>query len=188
MRESAGLSQARVAAAVGVSRAAYGQIERGRLRDIGIRRSTLIAAVLGADLSVRLYPAAAPLRDAGHVALLEKFERRLAPAWRVTHEAGMPIAGDRRAWDRRLEGPVSIGVEAETRPRDVQALERSMNLKQRDSGVTRMLLVLPRTRRNADLLRAALPALRSTFPLSTGEVLRALATGRDPGANGVVVI
>ncbi|MCA1587625.1 MAG: hypothetical protein LC744_02835 [Chloroflexi bacterium] len=51
-----------------------------------------------------------------------------------------------------------------------------------------MVLVVARSRRNTELLRAALPVLRSTFPLSTGEVLRSLAAGRDPGANGVVVI
>lgn len=188
LRQSAGISQAALARAVGVSRSTYARIEGGRLVEIGIRRASAITAILGGDLSVRIYPAGPPLRDAGHAALLARFEARLAPGWHIRHEAPMPQAGDARAWDRRLDGPTSIGVEAETRPRDLQKIERSMNLKQRDSGVLRMILLVSGTRHNRELLRATLPMLRPTFPLSTPEVLRALSEGRDPGANGLVVL
>lgn len=188
LRQSAGISQATVARAAGVSRSTYARIERGRLAEIGLRRASAITAILGGDLSVRIYPGGPPLRDAGHVALLARFESRLAATWRIRHEAPMPQAADPRAWDLRLDGPTSIGVEAETRPRDLQKLERSMNLKQRDSGVLRMVLLVSGTRHNRELLRATLPVLRPTFPLSTSEVLRALAEGRDPGANGLVVL
>jgi len=188
LRQSAGISQAALARAVGVSRSTYARIEGGRLVEIGIRRASAITAILGGDLSVRIYPAGPPLRDAGHAALLARFEARLAATWRIRHEAPMPQPGDARAWDRRLDGPTSIGVEAETRPRDLQKIERSMNLKQRDSGVLRMILLVSGTRHNRELLRATLPMLRPTFPLSTSEVLRALSEGRDPGANGLVVL
>ena len=188
LRQSAGISQATVARAAGVSRSTYARIERGRLAEIGLRRASAITAILSGDLSVRIYPGGPPLRDAGHVALLARFESRLAATWRIRHEAPMPQAADPRAWDLRLDGPTSIGVEAETRPRDLQKLERSMNLKQRDSGVLRMVLLVSGTRHNRELLRATLPVLRPTFPLSTSEVLRALAEGRDPGANGLVVL
>ena len=188
LRQSAGISQATVARAAGVSRSTYARIERSRLAEIGLRRASAITAILGGDLSVRIYPGGPPLRDAGHVALLARFESRLAATWRIRHEAPMPQAADPRAWDLRLDGPTSIGVEAETRPRDLQKLERSMNLKQRDSGVLRMVLLVSGTRHNRELLRATLPVLRPTFPLSTSEVLRALAEGRDPGANGLVVL
>lgn len=100
----------------------------------------------------------------------------------------MPILGDQRAWDRWLDGPVSIGVEAETRPNDLQALERGVHLKQRDSGVHRAILLIADTDRNRTLLRVALPLLRVAFPLSTREVLTAIREGRDPGANGIVVL
>jgi hypothetical protein len=86
----------------------------------------------------------------------------------------MGIPGDRRAWDRRLDGQVSIGVEAETGLRDLQAIERAMNLKRQDSGVTRMILLVADTSRNRRLLREHAAILRSTFPLSTREVLQAL--------------
>lgn len=188
LRHAAGISQATLARAVGVSRSTYARIERGRNAELGIRRASAITAVLGGDLSLRIYPAGPPLRDAGHVALLARFEARLAPTWRIRHEAPMPQAGDARAWDRRLDGPTSIGVEAETRPRDLQKIERSMNLKQRDSGVLRMVLLVSGSRHNRELLRTAVPILRASFPLSTSEVLRALSEGRDPGANGLVVL
>lgn len=188
LRESAGISQVALARAAGVSRSTYARIERGRLTELGIRRASVITAILGGDLSVRIYPAGPPIRDAGHVALLARFEARLGSSWHIRHEAPMQQAGDARAWDRRLDGPTSIGVEAETRPRDLQKIERSMNLKLRDSGVLRMVLLVSGTRHNRELLRATLPMLRPTFPLSTAEVLRALSEGRDPGANGLVVL
>jgi transcriptional regulator with XRE-family HTH domain len=177
-----------VARAIGISKATYGRIERGEVREVGLIRATLISAILGADLSVKTFPGGPPVRDAAHAALLVRFKRRLPPIWHASHESPMPMAGDQRAWDLRLEGPVSIGVEAETRPTDLQALERAVHLKQRDSGVRRVILLLSDTDRNRALLRVVLPVLRPSFPLSTREVVQALREGRDPGADGLVVL
>jgi transcriptional regulator with XRE-family HTH domain len=187
-RVAAGLSQQQVAAAVGASHSQVSRIERGEVRGLSIVRAAEVAAVLGRDLSVRQFPAGPPLRDAGHIALLTRFDSFVAAPYRITREAPMPIPGDRRAWDRRLDGPASIGVEAETRPADLQALEREIALKVRDSGVDRAILLLARSRHNRELLRAQLPALRQSFPLGTREVLAALRAGRDPGANGLIVL
>ena len=137
---------------------------------------------------MKVYPAGPPVRDAAHIVLLARLDSGISPIWRVTNEAPMPISGDLRAWDRRLDGPASIGIEAETRLRDIQALERAMQLKLRDSRVDRMILVVGATHGNRAMLRAALPQLRATFPLSTPEVLRALRAGRDPGANGIAFV
>jgi transcriptional regulator with XRE-family HTH domain len=188
LRLSAGLSQVTVARAVGLSRQAYARIERRNVRDIGIARAAYISAVLGIDIAMQTYPAGPPLRDAGHTNLLNRFNRQLAAAWHVTREAPMPIAGDKRAWDERLDGPTSIGVEAETRPHDLQALQRRMALKRRDGGVRRMVLVISATERNRRVLREVLPALRSSLPLGSREVLSALRAGLDPGADGIVVL
>jgi transcriptional regulator with XRE-family HTH domain len=187
-RLAAGLSQAVVARAAGLSRETYGRFERGAAVEIGLSRAAVISSVLGTDLSVKLYVGASPIRDAGHVRLLQRFDERVPAAWGNRHEAPMGIPGDRRAWDRRLDGQVSIGVEAETGPRDLQAIERAMNLKRQDSGVTRMILLVADTSRNRRLLREYAAILRSTFPLSTREVLQALRDGRDPGASGIVVL
>lgn len=188
LRLQAGLTQRAVARAIGVSKATYGRIERGQAPEVGLTRAALISAILGADLSVKTYAAGPPLRDAAHAALLTRFDRRVPSIWRNRHESPMPVTGDQRAWDRRLDGPVCIGVEAETRPSDLQALERSIHLKQRDSGVDRVILLVSDTDRNRSLLRVAVPVLRPSFPLSTRDVLMALREGRDPGADGLVVL
>lgn len=188
LRLGAGVSQSAVSLSVGISRSAYARMERGESAEIGLVRAAVVTAVLGGDLSVKVYPAGPPIRDAAHVSLLETFDTRVGGLWRVTHESPIGQGGDGRAWDRRLDGPVSIGVEAEVAIRDLQALERRMQRKKQDSGVTRMLLVLRGTRRNRDIVRELLPSLRATFPLASREVLQALAVGRDPGADGLVVL
>lgn len=188
LRLAGGLTQASVARASGVARSTYADLERGRTVEVSLLRASIISAVLGHDLSVKLYPFGPPVRDAAHLRLLSHLAGRLSSAWHMTHEAPMPIAGDRRAWDLRLDGPVSVGVEAETRPGDLQALLRSIHLKQRDSGVARVVLLIRGTKRNRALIRDMLPTLRAAFPLGTADVMRALREGRDPGANGMVVL
>jgi transcriptional regulator with XRE-family HTH domain len=187
-RLAAGVSQRAVARAAGLSRETYARIERRQAREIGIGRASVITSVLGGEFSAKIFDGSAPIRDIAHIRLLERLDRRIPARWQVHHEAPMRQAGDRRAWDRRLDGPISIGVEGETRLRDLQALERRMNLKQRDSGVQRLVLLVADTVANRRLIRAYAPQLRASFPLTTREVLTALAEGRDPGANGIVVL
>jgi transcriptional regulator with XRE-family HTH domain len=188
LRLAAGLTQATIAGACGISRSTYADLERGRTKQVTLLRAAIVSAALGQNLSVKLYPVGPPVRDAAHVQLLSDFVQRVSPAWRRTYEAPIPIQGDRRAWDLVLVGPIAIGVEAETRPGDLQALERSMHLKQRDSNLKRVVLVVRGSRRNRLLIRELLPVLRTAFPLGTAEVMRALREGRDPGADGLAVL
>jgi transcriptional regulator with XRE-family HTH domain len=188
LRLRAGLSQAQLSRVAGVSRHWIYLFEHGRLRTVDIRRATLVMAHLGHKLVVSTYPTGEPLRDEGQARLLERFNVRLSPTWRRFLEAPMPREGDLRAWDELLRGAVSIGVEAETRPNDLQALERAMNAKQRDSGADRMILLVAATGRNRAMVRAHVALLRQTFPLDTRATLAALADGRDPGANGLMVL
>jgi transcriptional regulator with XRE-family HTH domain len=117
LRWAASLSQAQLASAIGVSRGWLSDFELGRLQSLDLKKTALLFAHLGHKLVTNVYPTGEPMRDAGQARLLERFNARLSPAWRRTLEAAMPIAGDLRAWDELLVGPVSIGVEAETRPR-----------------------------------------------------------------------
>jgi transcriptional regulator with XRE-family HTH domain len=188
LRSAASLSQAQLAQAIGVSRCWVADLEHGRLRAVDLRKSALLFAHLDSKLVVNTYPTGEPLRDAGQVRLLERFNARIPPAWRRTFEAVMPIAGDLRARDELLTGPASIGVEAETRPRDLQATERAMDGKLRDSHVDRMILLLGSTNANRALVRSNIATLRQTFPLDTRQTLEALAHGRDPGAHGLVIL
>lgn len=188
LRSAANLSQAQLADAIDASREWVCDFEHGRLRAVDLNRATLLFTHLGNKLVVNTYPTGEPLRDAGQIRLLERFNARLSPLWKRSFEAVMPIAGDLRAWDELLTGPASIGVEAETRPGDLQAVERSMAAKLRDSGIDRMLLLVASTNANRALVRSHLATVRQTFPLDTRQTLEALSTGRDPGAHGLVIL
>jgi hypothetical protein len=83
---------------------------------------------------------------------------------------------------------IRIGVEAETRPRDAQALQRRLALKRRDGGVDHVLLCLAATRENRAFLREAGADLRIDFPLIGRTAIMALASGRDPGGSSIIVI
>lgn len=104
----------------------------------------------------------------------------------------MPVAGegDLRAWDAvLLIGTVRLGLEAETRPRDVQALQRSLALKRRDDpSVSAAVLLLANTRYNRRLLREHGDSLRADLPLDDRNLLAALAAGRDPKGSGIVLL
>ena len=88
-----------------------------------------------------------------------------------------------------LSGAARIAVEAETRPRDMQALQRRIALKRRDSPeIGCVLLLLADTRHNRSLVREHGEALRTDLPLSGVAMMTALAEGRDPGGSGVVLL
>jgi transcriptional regulator with XRE-family HTH domain len=188
LRTQAGLGQGELARAVGVSRGWIHRFELARLNTVDLVRATLVFAFLGHKLVAKPYPTGEPLRDVGQVRLLERFNARVPPIWRRTFEVPMPIPGDLRAWDECLAGPVLIGVEAETRPTDLQATERAIALKMRDSGVRRAILLMTASHGNRALVRRHIGLLRQTFPLDTRSTLAALAAGADPGANGLVLL
>jgi transcriptional regulator with XRE-family HTH domain len=188
LRLRAGLSQEQLARALACSREWIGNLELGQLRVVDLRRATRLFILLGHKVVVTAYPVGEPLRDAGHVRLLERFNARLSPDWRRFAEAVMPAPGDLRAWDELLRGPVTIGVEAETRPGDLQAIGRSISGKQRDSGIDRVVLLVADTPTNRRLVQRHIGMLRQTFPLDTRTCLAALGAGRDPGADALVVL
>jgi transcriptional regulator with XRE-family HTH domain len=188
LRLRAGLSQAVLARALACSRQWIGDFELGRLRVVDLRRATRLFTFLGHKVAVTTYPTGEPLRDAGQLRLLARLNARLAPDWRRFTEAVMPAAGDLRAWDELLRGPVTIGVEAETRPGDLQATLRSIAGKRRDSGVDRVVLLVADTPANRRLVQRHIGMLRQTFPLDTRSCLAALGAGRDPGTDALVIL
>lgn len=81
LREDAGLSQAAVARAAGVDRSHLSRIEAGD-RDPRYEALAAIAAVLGADASVRLYPTTGPrIHDRFQAPMEECVMRDLHPRW-----------------------------------------------------------------------------------------------------------
>jgi transcriptional regulator with XRE-family HTH domain len=188
-RTDRGLSLRDVGAALDISHVAAGRVERGLVPGVSLMMLTRYAEVVGLELSVRAYAGGAPVRDAAHVALLADFRAQLSPRVSWATEVPFPSAGDARAWDALIRGDGWLyGVEAETAPRDVQALGRRMSTKLRDGNVDGLLLVLPSTRRTREFLDAGETHLGPLFPVSGGRALALLRAGLDPGGSAIIVL
>src|SRR5215218_5843928 len=166
-RLTAGISQRDLATMLKWSQAAYWRFETLRSPPSFVDVSC-VASVLGLELGAGLHPLGDPIRDKGHQALIRRFRAVLSAKFRVGAEVPLPNPSDRRAWDLVLRLPRQIiGVEAETRVRDVQWLVRRMRTRQQDGGAHVVVLVLADTRANralADDVRTALGAEWSTSP------------------------
>jgi transcriptional regulator with XRE-family HTH domain len=193
-RLAAGLTQQAVAMAARTSRRHVAWIESARLGTVPIADIAVISAVVGLRLHVRVYPAGPPLRDRAQLALIDRFRRRLHPDAEVKIE--VPIASDprdQRAWDvvvrlRAATDAVAVGVEAITRLRDVQAQARAAQLKRQDSGAQRLVLLVAATHANRRALRHVAPLLEASFPVRARRALAALAEGRDPGGDALILL
>lgn len=184
-----GLGGSDIARAVGISPAQYSRIERGLTRSLSIEHASVLLAAVGLELSVRAYPGGEPLRDAAHVALLGRFRACLHASLRFMTEVAFPIPGDLRAWDAVVLGADwRHGVEAETRPRDRQALERRLALKLRDGDVSSMSLLLLDSRHNRDFIRAHGEILAERFPVPGRRTLELLRAGVDPGGSSIILL
>jgi hypothetical protein len=81
-----------------------------------------------------------------------------------------------------------VGVEAETRVRDVQALTRRVRERERDGGADHVLLVLSDTAHNRRLAAQVREALGERFATSPAAVLAALRAGRPVPGSAVIVM
>src|SRR5262249_24092604 len=130
-----------------------------------------------------------PLRDAAHIALLDRLRARLHPSLRFQTEVPFPAVSDFRAWDAVIAGPGwRHGVEAETRPTDRQALERRLALKLRDGDVDSLSLLLLNSQYNRDFVRTHRSVLAERFPLARRRALQLLAGGVDPGMSAIILL
>lgn len=188
-RLTAGLGQDDVASALGISRSQYSRIERGLSPDLSIDMAIRWFTVLGYDLVIRPYPTGDPIRDAAQAALLERLHQRCHPSIRWATEVPLPIVGDLRAWDATAILPaVRIGVEAETRLRDLQAQERRLALKQRDGQMDRVILVVLDSRGNRDVVRQHADWVAERFPINGPRALELLGAGVDPGGDSLILL
>jgi transcriptional regulator with XRE-family HTH domain len=188
-RVGAGLSLREVAAASGVSRTMVWRIERGSAPEVPLAAVSRIAAAVGLEASLRLFPVGDPIRDVAHVVLLGRLRARISSDLRWRTEVPLPTVGDLRAWDATIAGlGFVIGVEAETRTRDLQAVARRVNLKQKDGELDHVVLLVSDTRANRLALRLGAAELREAFPVSQRDCLRALRDGRDPGGSSIIVL
>ena len=187
-RREADLSLRELSRAVGVSLETLIRLERGDPRSMTIDLSARVAAVLGVELAASVFPIGSPLRDRAHIALLERFRRRLphSAMWRT--EVPVPITGDLRSADAIATiAHVEYLIEAETHLRDFQALERRIAGKARDLGVDRVTLLLADTRHHRTLLRTT-AALHERFPVDMRAWFRAATEGHDPAGDAIVIL
>ena len=187
-RVAAGVSQAHVASVAGLTQSRVSRTETGqrlppRLDELGRHCSAL-----GLRLSLKAYPEGLAVRDAAQLDLLKRLRGRLGAGLGWKTEVLVGDYGDLRAWDAVIIGPTSVGVDAETWLRDIQAIQRRTEAKWRDSAVEQAVLLVAATRHNRAVLREYRHALVSTFPLSSEAVMHELQAGRIPQANGIVLL
>jgi len=187
-RIAANVSQRAIASVLGWSQADFWRFEthvkRPSLVDVSI-----VASMLGLEISAGLHPVGEPLRDKGHQALIGRFRAQLAAAFKVLAEVPLPTPGDRRAWDLLLRLPAQlIGVEAETRIRDMQRLVRHVHQRERDGAVDHIILLLAATRANRELVDELRTALGPAYATSSRAILGALRAGQPVPGSGVVLI
>jgi transcriptional regulator with XRE-family HTH domain len=187
-RLSAGLTQKAVARAAGLSQPQVSRTERLERPNVGVDELARHAAALGLRLGFRAFPEGSPVRDAGQLRMIGRLRGQVGEPFRIRTEVLISGPGDFRAWDVRLDGPGSVGIDVETRLRDIQAVQRRCEAKWRDSGVDRVVLVVAGTRGNRAIVREHRSALCSTFPADTAQVLASLRAGRLPERNGIVLL
>jgi hypothetical protein len=171
-----------------VDRERVSAVERRHPKAMNLELIARQAAVLGLRLSVKLYPLGDPIRDVAQVRYITKFLDRIAHVWKVSLDVPIPLPSDLRAIDIVLVGACVVAVEVVTRLRDVQATIRAAQLKQRDFGARRLVIVVAGTEANRRAMAEARLALSAAFDLDTQHVMRALANGEDPGRDAVIVL
>jgi transcriptional regulator with XRE-family HTH domain len=184
-----GMTQRQVADALRVSTSEISRRELGRVRTFNLIQIARHAAAVGLKPSVGLWPTVRRPLDRPQLELLGRLRERIGSAWGWTFEAPIPIPGDLRAGDAVIESPqCRCLVEAITRFVDYQAQLRSANLKKRDLGVTRLVMLVSNTRANRNAIHAVGPIVRESFPIGTRQALRVMAEGRDPGGDALVLL
>jgi transcriptional regulator with XRE-family HTH domain len=188
----AGVSQATVGRACGISASQVGRTERAALRNVTAMTLARIGAVVGLDVRIRSYPSSTPLRDVAQIELLRRFRHKLAATLAFPLEVPLRIEGDQRAWDGVVRGLVgvrpTIPAEAETRLYDLQAQVRRIQLKCRDADEPHVLLLVAATHTNRRIVREAGTLLADLFPVSGREAMAALRAGRHPGGSALIFV
>lgn len=191
-RLTAGLTQAQVAAMVGVSQPFVSLVERGRRR-ADLRTTCALASAAGHELSVRLFPMSTPsLRDSGQLQLVESITGRAHPSWQIRMEEPVGM-GDRRSADLLLIGSDQVlHVEVERWLVDLQAQLRAAQLKRQALSehlgrAVKLIIAVQRTERARNLV-AALPSISQALPGSSAEAWRAIEHGAPLTADALLFV
>ncbi len=193
-REDAGLSKAWLARAANVDAAFLGRIEEG-LESPSLETYQRLAAVLGADLSVKLYPNTGPaIRDRLSAPMTEALLGILDARWRPYTEVAVrrPSRGwiDAALLDARAR--VILATEIQSELRRLEQLIRWHAAKAesmpswgdwpRAGGELEIsrLLIVRRTRATRAVASEFTGQLRVAYPAHPDDALAALATPQFP--------
>ena len=142
-RHVLGVTQAEIGAALGISGQEVCRRELGRTRRMTGSQLAVHAAAVGLKLVVKLYPLGGGSATPRRHATSPPSSRASGRPWRVTLEAPVPIAGDLRAVDVLLASErARIAVEVITQAGRPPGTGASSQLKARDIGATRLILVI----------------------------------------------
>jgi transcriptional regulator with XRE-family HTH domain len=183
-RLEAGISQAEAGRRAGLSGDKVWKIEHQRLATLSFLDGCRLAAVLGLDLSARLYPNGVRVRDAGQAPRLLRLLANVGSPLRYRTDVALPAREDApelRAWDALITGSGErSGIELESRLTDFQATTRRHSLKRRDDPVDHFLLVVADTKHNRRVMREFAQLLPDVPQQRTDAVLKRLRSGRHP--------
>ncbi len=165
------------------------RFEQFRYPAASIVRLAEVASVLGLELFAGLSPRGDGIRDRGQQGAIDRFLREVGSGYKWMREVLLPLPGDHRSWDLLLRlGNFLVGVEVETRIRDIQALVRRIRERERDGGTGEILIVLADTAHNRRFVTELRTALGTRYSTSPRLILAALRTGRPVPGSGVVLI
>jgi transcriptional regulator with XRE-family HTH domain len=190
LRIEAGVSQVEVARRAGIAQSYQWRIEAGSANPT-LEVLVAVAACLGADLGVRMFPVAGPrLRDRFQAPMVEALIRELGEAWRPQPE--VPLAAARGVVDLLLDrsaDELSIVCECHSELRRLELVIRRLGEKElarrsQVDGTVRVsrLLLLRSTEGTRAVAKAYEATLATAFPGRMLEALAALRGDRDwPG-------
>ncbi len=202
MREDAGLSVAAVARAAGIDGSYLRLIEDGEREPSG-RVLVAIGLVLGADLSVRLYPTTGPrIHDRLQAPMVECLIRSLHPRWIPSPEVVVtaPARGviDVVLGDRAERLLIASEINSQVGRLEQQLRwhrEKELSLPSSElwpfaaatgPPVTSRLQVLRSTAGNRDLANQFEATFASAYPARARDVVDALTTGTAWPGPGIV--
>lgn len=191
LREDAGVGQAAAARHAGITRSHLSMTEAGT-RAPSWSVLTRIAAVLGSDLSVRLFPGGAPrLRDRFQAPMVEALLKMLPGRWSRAGEVAVhrQVRGFIDCVISDRDRPRIVSIEAHSEIRRLEALirsaiDKSESLPSSDlwpflsAGTARppihRVLLLRSTAANREIARSFAATLSAAYPARTAEVVAAL--------------
>lgn len=182
LREESGITQAALAAAAWIDQAHLSRIERITVQP-SLDVLVAIAAALGADLGIRLFPGAGPrIRDRLQAPMVESLVRALHPGWRPIPELAVPKA--RGFVDLAIglrDGTAGVACEVHSELRAIDTIQRRVVEKAAalaEIGVVgprvSPLLLIRSTAATRSIVRTYEATLAASFPASIDATFRAL--------------